>query len=209
MRPYSGSYKIGVLMNIAVALTLSRVIIAPVFALFFILGYRSGSPMMIWAAVVCAILIELSDMFDGMIARARHEVTDFGKVFDPVADSVSRQTVFISFMVTGIIPLWLYLIFFYRDAFMQLMRIVCASGGIVLAARKSGKLKAVLQAIASFVVLAVVLMGMYHFTWIPQKVGGMHLGFWVVLGPALFTVASVIDYIIPNQAVFKKMLQRQ
>ncbi|MBN1758506.1 MAG: CDP-alcohol phosphatidyltransferase family protein [Chitinispirillaceae bacterium] len=193
-------------MNIAVMFTLSRVAVAPFFALFFILGYRSGSPLLIFGAVICAILIELSDMFDGMIARARKEVTDFGKVFDPVADSVSRQTVFIAFMVSGIIPLWMYLIFFYRDAFMQLMRIVCASGGLVLAARMSGKVKAVLQAIATFVVLALVLADLYHLSWVPVQTAGKHTGFWVVGAVAVFTVLSVIDYIIPNRAILKKVL---
>ena len=193
-------------MNIAVMFTLSRVVIAPFFALFFILGYRAASPSLILGAVACAILIELSDMFDGMIARARREVTDFGKVFDPVADSVSRQTVFISFMVSGIIPLWMYLIFFYRDAFMQLMRIVCASGGLVLAARMSGKVKAVLQAIATFVVLGLVLADFYHLSGIPVQLGGKHTGFWVVGAVALFTLLSVIDYIIPNRAILKKVL---
>ena len=208
-------------MNIAVMFTLSRVIVAPVFACFFITGYRSDTPSYIVAAVVCAILIELSDMFDGMIARGRGEVTDFGKVFDPVADSVSRQTVFISFMVSGIIPLWMYLVFFYRDAFMQLMRIVCASGGLVLAARMScmkasrsqllaarmsGKVKAVLQAIATFVVLIVVLADMHHLTWIPAQIAGKHTGFWVVGAVAVFTLLSVIDYIVPNRAILKKVL---
>jgi CDP-diacylglycerol---glycerol-3-phosphate 3-phosphatidyltransferase len=193
-------------MNIAVMFTLSRVIVAPVFAYFFITGYRSGNPSYIVAAVVCAILIELSDMFDGMIARGRGEVTDFGKVFDPVADSVSRQTVFISFMVSGIIPLWMYLVFFYRDAFMQLMRIVCASGGLVLAARMSGKVKAVLQAIATFVVLIIVLADMHHLTWVPVQIAGRHTGFWVVGAVAVFTLLSVIDYIVPNRVMLKKVL---
>lgn len=196
-------------MNFAVVVTLSRVAIAPLFAFFFIIGRRMESPALIWTAVVCAVLIELSDMFDGMIARSRNEVTDFGKVFDPVADSVSRQTVFISFLVSGIIPLWLYLIFFYRDAFMQLMRIICASSGVVLAARKSGKLKAILQASATFVVLLLVLAEQYRFPLMPKTVWGMHPGFWVVLGTAFYTALSVIDYIIPNRHVLGRLMRRQ
>lgn len=194
-------------MNIAIAFTLSRVVIAPVFAYLFIAGYRTGSVGYILAALGVAVLIELSDMFDGMIARARSEVTDFGKVCDPVADAVSRQTVFLSFLLTGIIPLWCYLVFFYRDAFMQLMRIICASSGIVLAARKSGKIKAVLQAIATFVVLGIVLGHLYHLPWIPALVGGKHPGFWVVLGVAVYTAVSVVDYIFPNRASLAKMVQ--
>ena len=196
-------------MNLATIMTASRVTIAPVFALVFIGGYGSENLNWLYACIAIAVLIELSDLFDGMIARARKEVTDFGKVFDPIADSVSRQTVFISFMVTGIIPLWMYLIFFYRDAFMQLLRIVCASSGVVLAARKSGKLKAVLQGVATFAVLAIVLALRCGVEWMPQTVWGRHPGFWVMVLPAAYTLLSVIDYIIPNRQLIVKMMRKK
>ncbi|MFP4014360.1 MAG: CDP-alcohol phosphatidyltransferase family protein [Chitinispirillaceae bacterium] len=194
-------------MNLATLLTASRVAIAPIFAYVFITGYPTGTTGWIWICFGLAILIELSDLLDGTLARARGEVTDFGKVFDPVADSVSRQTVFISFMVSGIIPLWMYLIFFYRDAFMQLLRIVCASSGIVLAARKSGKAKAVLQGIGTFGVLAVLLLINSGVAWMPEEVLGFHTGFWVMLFPTAFTLLSVIDYIIPNRQLIAKMMK--
>lgn len=194
-------------MNIATMLTLSRVVIAPFFAYVFITGYKSEGFSWMWIALSLIMLIELSDLFDGMVARARKEVTDFGKVFDPVADSLSRQTIFISFMVTGIIPLWMYLIFFYRDAFMQLLRIVCASNGVVLAARKSGKAKAVLQGIASFGVLFVVMLDRYGNKLIPSEILGFHPGFWIMVIPTAFTLLSVIDYIIPNKHLLKKMME--
>jgi phosphatidylglycerophosphate synthase len=112
-------------------------------------------------------------------------------------------------MVCGIIPLWLYLIFFYRDAFLQLLRIVCASNGIVLAARKSGKLKAVLQGVATFGVLALVLLQMYTREGIPLTIAGQSAGFWVVLVVALYTLFSVIDYVIPNRALIAKMVSKK
>jgi CDP-diacylglycerol--glycerol-3-phosphate 3-phosphatidyltransferase len=194
-------------MNPATILTLSRVLIAPIFAYVFISGYGSGTTAWIWIALGLTGLIELTDLLDGRVARSRGEVTDFGKVFDPVADSLSRQTVFISFMVSGIIPLWMYLIFFYRDAFMQLLRIVCASSGIVLAARQSGKIKAVLQGIGSFGVLFVILLQVYHIDWIPERILGFHPGFWILLFPAVFTLLSVIDYVVPNAKLIEKMMQ--
>jgi CDP-diacylglycerol--glycerol-3-phosphate 3-phosphatidyltransferase len=196
-------------MNTATMVTLSRVFIAPFFAYAFMYGYNNGNVVFIWIAAILAGLIELSDMLDGTIARAKKEVTDFGKVCDPVADSVSRQTVFLSFMLSGIIPLWLYLVFFYRDAFLQLLRIICASNGIVLAARKSGKLKAVLQGIATFGVLIVVLLKLYSPTSIPDSILGFHPGFWVMLFPAIYTLLSVIDYVIPNRQLIANMMRKK
>jgi CDP-diacylglycerol--glycerol-3-phosphate 3-phosphatidyltransferase len=194
-------------MNIATLFTLSRIIIAPVFAVAFISGSRHPEAIA-WIALCAglALLIELSDAFDGHIARSRGQVTDFGKVFDPVADSLSRQTIFLSFLVAGIIPWWLYIIFFYRDAFLQLLRIVCASGGFVLAARKSGKLKAVLQGIGTFGVLAVLALQRYHVPWMPEKLWGFHPGFWVMVIPALYTIVSAFDYVLPNIGMIKKMM---
>jgi len=195
-------------MNLATAVTASRLAIAPVFAYAFIRGYPSaGDLTWIYVCLGLAVLIELSDLFDGMIARARGEVTDFGKIFDPVADSVSRQTVFISFMVAGIIPWWMYLIFFYRDAFMQLLRIVCASNGLVLAARWSGKLKAVLQGVATFAVLVIVWGQRMGFEWMPERAWGQHPGYWVVLVTAIYTLFSVIDYIVPNRELIGRMVR--
>lgn len=189
--------------------TFSRIFVAPFFAVFFIIGYSQQKPAYIVGALIAAILIELSDMFDGMIARARKEVTDFGKVFDPVADAVSRQTVFLSFLVTGVIPLWMYLVFFYRDSFVQLLRIVCASTGLVLAARVSGKIKAIIQAIATFAVLVVVYGSLTNISWIPLELAGKSLSFWAVFGAALFTLYSFFDYIIPNRSSIAKMLERK
>jgi CDP-diacylglycerol--glycerol-3-phosphate 3-phosphatidyltransferase len=195
-------------MNLATAITVSRVAIAPVFAFFFITGFTgSDSAAWLWICASLALLIEITDMLDGAVARRRNEVTDFGKVCDPVADSLSRQTIFISFMVAGIIPWWLYLVFFYRDAFLQLLRITCASGGLVLAARQSGKLKAVLQGMGTFGVLSVVALQTWGVSWMPAELWGFHPGFWVMVIPAVFTLLSVADYVVPNVGMIKRMMQ--
>jgi CDP-diacylglycerol---glycerol-3-phosphate 3-phosphatidyltransferase len=197
-------------MNVATLITLVRVLVAPVFAYFFITGFQHGrSATWILICAGIALLIEITDVLDGQIARARKEVTDFGKVFDPVADSLSRQTIFISFMVVGIIPWWLYLVFFYRDALMQLLRIICASGGLVLAARQSGKTKAVLQGASTFAVLAVLALQAYHLPWMPARFWGFHPAFWVMVFPALFTLLSVADYVVPNVGLIKKMMEQK
>jgi CDP-diacylglycerol--glycerol-3-phosphate 3-phosphatidyltransferase len=104
----------------------------------------------------------------------------------------------------------MYLIFFYRDAFMQLLRIVCASNGVVLAARKSGKAKAVLQGAATFGVLIAVIVMQKSAGGAGAKIWrGEHPGFWIMLIPAIYTLLSVIDYIIPNRKLIVKMMKKQ
>ena len=145
------------------------------------------------------------------LARARNQVTDFGKLFDPAADSLSRQTIFLSFMVCKlhIIPLWMFLVFFYRDAFLSVLRTWCAYHGIVLAARRAGKLKAVVQAIGAFCVLFVCLAQAYHVPWAPVMIHGRHPGFWIMLVPAVVTVLSVYDYVVSNWQTVKSMMAPQ
>jgi CDP-diacylglycerol---glycerol-3-phosphate 3-phosphatidyltransferase len=194
-------------MNFPTLLTASRIIIAPFFAYAFVHGYAHQSVFWIWTAVALLVVSELTDAVDGSVARSRRQVTDFGKVFDPVADSISRLTAILSFLVCGIIPLWLFLVFFYRDSLLSLLRIVCASRGTVLAARQSGKAKAVLQAAGIFSVLAIVLLRIYDPSLMPSALWGFHPGFWVMLVPALVTVLSVFDYVMPNREAIVDMMR--
>jgi CDP-diacylglycerol--glycerol-3-phosphate 3-phosphatidyltransferase len=168
---------------------------------------NKGMPVgFLWLALVFAVLIELSDAFDGMLARQRKEVTDFGKIFDPVCDSLSRQTVFLAFLISGIIPLWMFLVFLYRDSLMSFLRVMCAVDGTVVAARPSGKLKAVFQAFASFLIIGILLARVYGFGSIPETLWGRHTGFWIMLPVAIFTVLSFFDYLIPHRDVFKRRM---
>ena len=195
-------------MNLAILITASRLIFPIFFSFFFLKSvssnlYNAQGTWLLWAFSFL-LLIEMSDALDGMIARGREEVTRFGKIFDPICDSIARQTVFCTFMAVGIIPLWFFLLFLYRDSFLSLLRIMNAIDGTVLAAKKSGKIKAVIQAIgAIFVVLTVWA---HSNTYIPQKIWGMHPGFWIMLVPGGITILSFFDYFIPSIPLLKKMM---
>ena len=191
----------------AMLLTFSRLVFGPIAGFAIILSARGrlDHPDLFWLAIAIAAVIgnELSDAFDGMVARARGEVTAMGKILDPICDSLSRQTVFIAFMLCGIIPMWLYLVFMYRDGILNLIRIMNAANGFVLAARSSGKIKAVIQSIAIFAVLGVLLAQGQGRT-IPMLFS-RHAGFWIMIVPAVITFVSMFDYLIPSMPVLKKM----
>lgn len=194
--------------NPAILLTLSRLLFAPLFAAFFIEGFVVHQSIAgLCGAIAVAILIELSDAFDGHIARARGQVSNFGKVVDPMADSVARQTMFLSFMIAGIIPWWMFLIFLNRDAILSVFRILSAADGSVVAAKKSGKIKAIIQAIGVFFVLAVCVAQALQIGWMPKSIAGFHPGFWIMVIPALVTVLSMFDYLVPNWHVITKAMR--
>jgi CDP-diacylglycerol--glycerol-3-phosphate 3-phosphatidyltransferase len=197
-------------MNVALWITSSRLVTALLFSFFFLAAVKPGlySPDKLYLVVsmICVFLIELSDAIDGIVARKRNQVTPMGKIFDPICDSIARQTVICTFMVAGILPLWMFLIFLYRDAILNLIRIMCAINGTIVAAKNSGKLKAVFQ--AAGIIMVLVVMGFYTFGSgaFPQKIGGMHPGFWIMLFPAVFTILSLFDYLIPYSPIIRKMM---
>ena len=115
---------------------------------------------MLFPYILLAIvaLCELTDIFDGFFARKRNQVTSLGKVLDPMADSFFRLSVFFTFTQGDLqLPLLIVLVFFWRDSLVNTLRSLCALQGIPLAARISGKIKAVVQALATVLILILMI----------------------------------------------------
>jgi CDP-diacylglycerol--glycerol-3-phosphate 3-phosphatidyltransferase len=130
-------------------------------------------------------------------------VTELGKLLDPMADSIFRFSVFLAFTqgVVGL-PLLLVGLFFYRDIVIGTLRTVCALRGVALAARFSGKLKAVLQAVVIFFIL--ILMVPYSMGCLEQELLRT-MSFYAVLLCAAYTVYSGVEYIMANRKHVKKV----
>lgn len=146
-------------MNLPNKLTLARVILAPL-AFIFILFPIGGEIMARIIAAVLFVLISLTDMLDGKIARKYNLITNFGKFLDPLADK---------FLVIGMlcamcaspmyegfrtVLVWVTLLVILRELAITSLRLLVASSEqkIVIAANILGKLKTVTQ-IACIVVL--------------------------------------------------------
>lgn len=140
-------------LNMANFVTLLRIAFAiPACILLF-----QGTPVALVSAIVLLNYVELSDAIDGHVARTRGEVSDFGKLFDPLVDTLTRFTIFAAFLALGFMPLWMLLIFFYRDMIVSYLRSMAAMSNIAMAARFSGKVKALIQGIAQQAVTILLL----------------------------------------------------
>ena len=102
------------------------------------------------------IVMELSDVLDGYIARKYNMVTDLGKILDPFSDVISRVTFFICFAFSGIMPLWTLLVIMYRELSITFLRMMMMGRGIAMAASFWGKAKAVMYTIASALGLVLI-----------------------------------------------------
>lgn len=145
-------------MTLPSLVTTVRVGLSPLFfALFITLTKNGEAPL--WAALLFwgfFIVMEITDLLDGIIARKMGSVTDFGKFYDPFADSFSRLTYFLAFLVTGFLPAWVFLLVLYRDITVSFLRLLAMRKSIVISARPSGKIKAVIYATACGAVLTLV-----------------------------------------------------
>ncbi|MBP7094551.1 MAG: CDP-diacylglycerol--glycerol-3-phosphate 3-phosphatidyltransferase [Spirochaetia bacterium] len=188
-------------MTTADKLTASRIILAPVFFAAFLL-YRSGlvPPLPVLVAMwLLFIYMEVSDLLDGMAARASSTVSDFGKLFDPFADVLARLTYFLCFAIDGIMPLWILLLVLYREYSIMFLRMLLTRRGISMGARPGGKAKAVLYMSAGLLSLAVVTLREY--TALPGLAAAETLTMVAYALAAILLVVSFIDYV----AQFRKL----
>ncbi len=201
-------------IRLANLLTLSRIALSPVFVWAFLQGHVDGHAAWAqWTALAVAVSFELTDAFDGWVARVRNEVSDFGKILDPLADGISRFTVFLCFLAAGYADVWSVAIVFWRDAVVSMLRVVAAGQDVVVAARTWGKAKAVVQAVA---ILSILVFGLVP-VFPPGGIGGTFLwsvhdaehhqriAVWIMRLVALITAVSLVDYFRGNREVLRKL----
>jgi CDP-diacylglycerol--glycerol-3-phosphate 3-phosphatidyltransferase len=171
-------------------ITAMRLPLAPLTVVFMVQGET-------WALVVAAllaILLELTDFADGYVARQYGAVTNFGKLFDPFSDAFCRFTLFLGMYAIGVADLWMVMIIFYRDASISFIRSVAAIRSVVVAARPSGKFKAIVQGTGTQVIfIALVLAAVF-----PESTWLMEVPWWTMLVVTMVTAASFVDYLAGN-----------
>lgn len=195
-------------MTLAHYFTFLRILISPIFPVLYLEYEWFGIPFAVLPYLLLFLLCisESSDLIDGMVARRRNQVTDLGKVLDPMADSITRISLFLTFTQKPLeLPLLLVLIFLYRDFFITTLRTLCALKGVALAARMSGKMKAVIQGGVLFLIL---------FLMIPYARGDLSLELFKKISliaasiAAFYTLASAGDYFYANRKFIQKALYR-
>lgn len=83
----------------------------------------------------------ITDYFDGKIARKAKIVTEFGKLWDPIADKIITMTALLFLVGFKMVPVWILLIFIIRDLIVDGSRVVMAKYNVELSASIWGKLK--------------------------------------------------------------------
>lgn len=201
-------------MNLPNKLTLMRIIMIPLFVVLFFVESIPYSYS--WALLVFA-LASITDMLDGMIARKRGLVTDFGKLMDPLADKLLVMAAMVCFVESKMVRAWVVVIILGREFLVTSIRLVAAGKGTVIAADRWGKVKTVTQML--WICLGLLHLGLNQIGL--HQVGGIegltpdavpaaiiwsaraYQPYLLFLLLALFfTVLSGVNYVVNNRELF-------
>ncbi len=122
--------------NIPNALTMLRLVLIPVFVVVFFNTPRDQDKI---AALVIFAVASITDMFDGMLARKLNQITDFGKLFDPLADKLMVVTSMVCQAIIGVFPWAAIAIVAAKELIMFFGGMFMLSKGVVVYSNYWGK----------------------------------------------------------------------
>lgn len=138
-------------MNIPNSLSVFRLILIPCFIFAFFLPNESRYLI----AALIFVLSGLTDYFDGYIARRLNQITDVGKLLDPLADKLTQLTVFICLYIDKIIPFWLIMIYIAKEFLIAVgSSFIYNRKDFVVSSKWFGKLSTAIFYIGIFSILA-------------------------------------------------------
>ena len=130
-------------INLPNALTIFRILALPfcAYALF-----KNGGDDDSWRIIAFTLffIVGLSDILDGKIARSRNQITEFGKLLDPIADKAMLATASIGASLLGMLSWWVTAIFLIREVAITILRFAVIKNGVIPASR-GAKLKTFFQ----------------------------------------------------------------
>lgn len=131
-------------VNLPNALTMARLVLVPIFVILAL--QIAWAPR--WAAFVVFALAAITDRFDGQLARSWNQITDFGRIVDPIADKALTLCGFAVLSWLGYLPWWVTALIAVRELGITAMRGFFLRRGVVVSANNAGKLKTFMQIIA-------------------------------------------------------------
>lgn len=185
-------------VNLPNAITTLRVLLAPVVTVLLF----ESTPSVRLIAFGVFLVAALSDLVDGALARRRGEITDFGKLVDPLADKLLLVATLIPFYlltlrvpglgqlpVFGAIGLWILVVFFGRELLITWLRTAAARRGVVVPASTLGKRKALAQ---NVFIGSMILWLAYRTAAMDEGWTGSLNRFWAALHGWFTTISLVV-----------------
>ena len=178
-------------MNFPNALTLARIVLIFV---FIVLAANADGPIKMFSsshilrmvAYLIALIAALTDLADGYLARKWNQVTDFGKLMDPLADKIFVAGIMLILVEYQLLPAWVAVVIISREFLVTGLRMLAIQKNTIIAADIWGKIKTVLQ---------MIMMGVGGLSWVglfdmrTAEVSGISV--WIVWTIFLYFIAGI------------------
>ena len=176
-----------VAVNLPNVLTVLRILLVPVLVVALLDETANGDLL---AACVFA-LASLTDAMDGYLARTRNDITNFGKLMDPIADKLLIIAALVALVSLDRLAAWVAMVIIAREVAVTVTRMHATQQGVVIASNWWGKAKTIVQVTAIFFLI----------------VAGEPPPMWVdglVLAAVAITIASGVDYFFGLRRVLRE-----
>jgi len=180
-------------INLPTHLTLFRIYLVPIFVAVLLTRFEGKEII----GVIIFWIASITDFLDGYIARRNKQVTNLGKLLDPIADKFLITGAFISLVELGLAPAWMVVIIIGREFAISGLRQVALSYRVMIPASRLGKTKMISQIVA----ISFLILGRYHIPFFnPQLENGVflfeQLGIWTLWVVVVFAIVSSVDYFV-------------
>jgi CDP-diacylglycerol--glycerol-3-phosphate 3-phosphatidyltransferase len=188
-------------MNLPNKITISRILLMFVFLVVCNIDELFKDDVLrMWCRAVgllFAIIAGFTDILDGYLARKYDQVTDFGKLMDPLADKIFTATTFIMLVDKGLLPGWVAVVVLSREFMVTGLRLLAARKGEVIPADITGKVKTVIQ------MVFLAFGGSMWLGWISPKDDTVRV-VWLVfyLCVVVVTVSSGVSYFVRHRNLY-------
>lgn len=187
-------------MNIPNRITVSRILLIPVFVVIMMFDFGWGNMTLFGAEMpvhhlvgaLIFIFASATDWVDGYYARKYNLVTNLGKFLDPLADKLLVSAALILLVELQLAPAWIVIIIISREFAVTGLRLILAGQGEVVAANQLGKIKTWAQIVA----ISALLLHNTIFTLI-----GIPFDMIMLYIALIFTIWSGWDYFYLNRKV--------
>lgn len=189
-------------LNTPNKLTVARILITPVYLALIL--WESLPHRFLIATLVYSIAA-ITDAIDGKLARKNNQITNFGKLLDPIADKILTTSALLAFMQMGLCNIWIVMIVLTREFTVASIRMIAAADGVVIPANIWGKLKTVSQMTFTIVIMLLgevySILAAYNPVWygkMPAPALISNILLWIT---AVLTVVSGVIYVIDSKKV--------
>jgi CDP-diacylglycerol--glycerol-3-phosphate 3-phosphatidyltransferase len=171
-------------VNLPNVLTAFRLVLVPIFVYY--LTIFSDSVFNQWVAALFYFVAAMTDVLDGYLARKNNQITNWGKIADPIADKALTGSAFIGLSILGVIAWWITIVILAREIAVTILRFYVIRKGVIPASR-GGKAKTLSQNIA---IVAFLLPLPTILEFFPVA---------VLYGAVVLTLVTGFDYVVKAQ----------